>query len=169
MGFPISSEELAALSPELLLTLGASVVLIWGALDRARQRPGLFAYLTIATLALAAASIWLCVLPQSRTGMLAFGNQIAVDHYGAFFSVLFLLTAALAVGASTRFLDDHRTHAPEYYFLILCAVLGMVVMARGGDVNRKYGNLLMRARVGAQALAVALIFALFLMKGGWTQ
>lgn len=48
-------------------------------------------------------------------------------------------------------------------------IAGMVVMARGGDVNRKYGNLLMRARVGAQTLAVALMFALFLMKGGWMQ
>jgi uncharacterized membrane protein len=48
-------------------------------------------------------------------------------------------------------------------------IVGMVVMARGGDVSRKYSNLLMRARVGAQALAVALMFAVFLMKGGWSQ
>lgn len=52
---------------------------------------------------------------------------------------------------------------------VVVLMAGMVVMARGGDINRKYGNLLMRARVGAQALAVALMFALFLMKGGWTQ
>jgi len=32
---------------------------------------------------------------------------------------------------------------------------GLVVMARGGEWNRKYGNLLMRARIGAQALAAA--------------
>jgi hypothetical protein len=46
---------------------------------------------------------------------------------------------------------------------------GLVVMVRGGEWNRKYGNLLMRARIGAQALAVALMFVLFLIKSGWTQ
>ncbi len=46
---------------------------------------------------------------------------------------------------------------------------GLVTMARGGEWNRKYGNLLMRARIGAQALAVALMFVLFLIKSGWTQ
>ncbi len=46
---------------------------------------------------------------------------------------------------------------------------GLVTMARGGEWNRKYGNLLMRARISAQALAVALMFVLFLIKSGWTQ
>jgi hypothetical protein len=43
---------------------------------------------------------------------------------------------------------------------------GLVVMVRGGEWNRRYGNLLMRARIGAQALAVALMFVLFLIKSG---
>jgi hypothetical protein len=45
-------------------------------------------------------------------------------------------------------------------------VAGLVVMVRGGEWNRKYGNRLMRARIGAQALAVALMFALFVIKSG---
>ena len=44
----------------------------------------------------------------------------------------------------------------------LLAVLGVLLtgvvgMARGGDFNRKYGNLLMRWRVALQGLAVILI------------
>jgi hypothetical protein len=44
---------------------------------------------------------------------------------------------------------------------------GVVVMTRGGEVNRRWGNKLMRARVAMQALALALLFALFLLNRGW--
>ena len=55
--------------------------------------------------------------------------------------------------------------------IALAAVLavlavGVVAMLRGGDFNRKYGNKLMRARVAAQALAIALVFALYLLNRG---
>ena len=43
--------------------------------------------------------------------------------------------------------------------LMVLAVLltGVVGMAKGGDFNRKYGNVLMRWRVALQGLAVVLI------------
>ena len=42
--------------------------------------------------------------------------------------------------------------------------LGLFSMARGGEFNRKYGNLFMRFRVAAQAVAVVLVLILiFLM------
>ncbi len=44
---------------------------------------------------------------------------------------------------------------------------GVVVMTRGGEFNRKWGNKLMRARIAMQALAIALLFALFLLNRGW--
>ena len=40
---------------------------------------------------------------------------------------------------------------------------GVVAMARGGDFDRKWGNLLMRARVAMQALAVGLMVVLYLL------
>ncbi len=40
---------------------------------------------------------------------------------------------------------------------------GIVAMVRGGEFNRKWGNKLMRARVAMQALAIALLFILFLL------
>ncbi len=42
---------------------------------------------------------------------------------------------------------------------------GMVAMARGGAFNKKYGNILMRARIAAQALAIAILLALFMVGG----
>ena len=44
---------------------------------------------------------------------------------------------------------------------------GVVAMAKGGAFNRKWGNKLMRARVAMQALAVMLMFALFLLNRDW--
>jgi len=42
--------------------------------------------------------------------------------------------------------------------------LGLFSMARGGEFNRKYGNLFMRLRVAGQAVAVLLVILLiFLM------
>ena len=43
--------------------------------------------------------------------------------------------------------------------------LGLFSMARGGEFNRKYGNLFMRFRVAAQAVAALLVLLLvFLMR-----
>ncbi|MDP6954289.1 MAG: twin transmembrane helix small protein [Alphaproteobacteria bacterium] len=40
-------------------------------------------------------------------------------------------------------------------FIVL--MVGVIGMVRGGEFNRRYGNKLMRLRVGLQALAVVLI------------
>ena len=48
--------------------------------------------------------------------------------------------------------------------VIAILFLGLFSMARGGEFNRKYGNLFMRFRVAAQALAIVLVVILvFLM------
>lgn len=39
--------------------------------------------------------------------------------------------------------------------------VGLVAMVRGGEFNRKYGNLLMRLRVGFQGLALVLLLIAF--------
>jgi len=49
--------------------------------------------------------------------------------------------------------------------LITVGVLfsGLIVMARGGEVNRKYGNTLMRYRVVCQGVALGLLAIAFMM------
>jgi|Marorgknorr_s2lv_3_1036020.scaffolds.fasta_scaffold49919_2 hypothetical protein len=46
-------------------------------------------------------------------------------------------------------------------FAVLLA--GIIAMMRGGEFNEKYGNKLMRARIAMQALAVGLMFTLYLI------
>lgn len=47
----------------------------------------------------------------------------------------------------------------------LVLVGGVLLMARGGEVNRKYSNKLMVLRVAFQAAAVALVAVLLLTSG----
>ena len=44
--------------------------------------------------------------------------------------------------------------------------VGVIAMLRGGEFNAKYGNMLMRARVAMQAVAIALVGALYLLNRG---
>ena len=43
-------------------------------------------------------------------------------------------------------------------------VVGITLMARGGEANRKYGNKLMTARVVLQAAAITVLMILLSMK-----
>ncbi len=134
-GLPFRLSDLAALNAEITLAIGASVILVWSAFDRARSNKRLFAGLAALTVVAALAGVLYGLPPQIERGnTLAFAGQIAVDPFGAFFAVLFLATALLAIGASLRFLDDEKAHQPEYYFFLLTALIGMMIMARAVDL-----------------------------------
>jgi len=47
---------------------------------------------------------------------------------------------------------------------LLVLVVGIAVMFKGGELDRKYGNKLMRARVAMQALTIALLVVFFLIR-----
>ncbi|MGD8331455.1 MAG: NADH-quinone oxidoreductase subunit N [Acidobacteriota bacterium] len=127
--FPFSTADLAAIAPELIITVAASIVLLLGAFDGARKKPTQFAWITLAALVVA----FVAVMRQTPTEETFFSGLIGRDGFGMFFSAIFLITAALAVAASIRFLEDAEAHYPEYYFFLLTALLGMMVMARSVD------------------------------------
>ena len=47
--------------------------------------------------------------------------------------------------------------------VVLSLLAGVISMAKGGEFNAKYGNLLMRARVASQGVAIILLFIMMLM------
>jgi NADH-quinone oxidoreductase subunit N len=51
-----------------------------------------------------------------------------------FFKLLFLVAAAVTVMTSERYLSVEGVRPGEYYFLVLCAALGMMFMAGGIDL-----------------------------------
>tara|TARA_B100001750_G_C15516850_1_gene607925 strand:- start:2544 stop:2753 length:210 start_codon:yes stop_codon:yes gene_type:complete len=58
-----------------------------------------------------------------------------------------------------------------FYFLLIvlfavaCVLFaGVFMMARGGDVNKKYSNKIMKARVILQGVAIVILGLIFLLK-----
>ena len=46
---------------------------------------------------------------------------------------------------------------------LLVLVVGLIGMARGGDFNSKYNNIIMRARISTQAFTVLMFVAYFVV------
>ncbi len=132
---PFAASDLAALNAEITLTIGASLILVWGAFERARQNSRRFAWVAALTVGAALLGVVLGLPPQIEAGNTsAFSGQLVVDPFGSFFALLVLLTALLAIGASGKFLDDEKAHEPEFYFFMLTALIGMLIMARSADL-----------------------------------
>ena len=72
---------------------------------------------------------------------------LAVDQFALFFKVVFLVAAAITVLMSVRYLEIEGASPGEYYFLILCATLGMMIMAGGIDLITSF--------IGLETMAVS--------------
>jgi NADH-quinone oxidoreductase subunit N len=125
----ISASDFYYILPELVLTAGALLVLIVDvALPRSSR--GALAWVTMAVLAATLISL----VPFTGVRVEVAHGLIAVDRFAIFFDILFLIAAALTVLMSTRYLQVEGAPAGEYFFLVLCATLGMMIMAGGIDL-----------------------------------
>src|SRR5437868_335769 len=116
--------------PELVLTAGALIVLVADVLLPRANRAAL-AWVTLLVIAATLVSL----TPFGSTRVEVAHGLMAVDGFALFFKVVFLVAAAITVLMSTRYLQVEGAQSPgEYYFLILCATLGMMVMAGGIDL-----------------------------------
>jgi NADH-quinone oxidoreductase subunit N len=125
----INLSDFYYLLPEIVLTTGALVLLI-ADLMVARNNQSILAWVTLAVLGATA----LALVPVAGANVQVARGLIAVDTFALFFKVLFLIAAALTVLMSVRYLEVEGTRAGEYYFLVLCATLGMMFMAGGTDL-----------------------------------
>jgi NADH-quinone oxidoreductase subunit N len=124
-----SFDDFYYLLPELVLTTGALLLLL-ADLMTPRDKQSILAGVALGVLAATAIALW----PVSDAHLLVSKGLISVDRFALFFKVIFLASAALTVLMSVRYLDVEGTRAGEYYFLILCATLGMMFMAGGTDL-----------------------------------
>jgi NADH-quinone oxidoreductase subunit N len=124
----ISTTDFYYILPELVLTVGALVVLISDVLLPRGSKT--LVWITIGALV----ATMLSLLPFSSTHVEVAKGLIAVDQFAFFFKFVFLVAAALTVLMSVRYLEVEGVSPGEYYFLILCATLGMMIMAGGIDL-----------------------------------
>ncbi|HYM22054.1 MAG TPA: NADH-quinone oxidoreductase subunit N [Vicinamibacterales bacterium] len=123
----LSTSDFYYILPELVLTGGALVVLIADVLLPKRSTVAL-AWVTLLAIGATFASLVPFIHEPVRE---VAGGLIAVDRFALFFKILFLSAAAITVLMSVRYLDIEGASAGEYFFLILCATLGMMIMAGG--------------------------------------
>src|SRR5215475_8441704 len=124
----LSTSDFYYILPELVLTGGALIVLIADVLlPRGSKALG---WITLVVIGATLASL----TPFATTHVEVAHGLLAVDRFALFFKILFLAAAAMTVLMSMKYLEIERVSPGEYYFLILCATLGMMILAGGIDL-----------------------------------
>ena len=133
-----SGADFYYLLPELVVTLGALLVLTTDVLlPRRAPATGASTGPDRVLLALSLATLigaGLCLVPAVGQNLTIAKGLFAVDGFGTFFKVLFLGSAAVTVLMSPQYLRVEAARPGEYYFLVLCATLGMMVIAAAIDL-----------------------------------
>jgi NADH-quinone oxidoreductase subunit N len=124
----LSVSDFYYILPEIVLTIAALVVLVADVLLPKGSRA-----LPLVTLAGIAATL-VSMVPLANAQVEVSNGLIAVDKFALFFKIIFLISAALTVLMSVRYLEIEGASPGEYYFLVLCATLGMMIMAGGIDL-----------------------------------
>jgi NADH-quinone oxidoreductase subunit N len=114
--------------PEIVLTAGALVVLLVDLLFKDRDDLTLTA--TLGTLLVTSVVLFSFVGVDTTASR----GLLAIDGFATLFKFIFLFAAAVTVLMSTSYLKVEGVRAGEYYFLIVCATLGMMFMASGVDL-----------------------------------
>ena len=122
-----------ALLPEVVLSAASLVVLLvvaWKHQGPADSRRA--GWLALASLGLTAlALVWVAANAPEEPGL---GLMVALDGFRYFGSALILLVSAGSVLASLGYLERERLVAPEYYVLVLLAVVGLLFMVNAQDL-----------------------------------
>ncbi|MDX2379365.1 MAG: NADH-quinone oxidoreductase subunit N [Acidimicrobiia bacterium] len=122
-----------ALAPEIVVVIGVNLVLLvdlW--LDESKK----WAMATIAGFVMLAAFIPIVTLSVvgDDSARSLFDGRYVVDNYALVLKALFVLVAYVIVLMSQNELEDGGYHQGEYYVLLLCSVLGMMMMASARDL-----------------------------------
>ena len=120
----ISSADLAAISPEIIVLCSAMAVLILGLFVK-REWRFLLGYLSVAGLAFAADRTW----AMRNVVHSAFSGMFILDGYATYFKMIFYVAAAIAVLISITYVKTEKVEKGEYYSLMLFSTAGMMVIA----------------------------------------
>src|SRR5687768_14484015 len=120
-----------AFAPEIVLVAAIVVVLLVDLFTPEGSR-GIVPQ--VAGLGLLAATVPVLTLAVDGTDRAMFGGAYAVDNFSLVLKALFLLAGYVVVLLSTNYIAEGDYAEGEYYFLLLCSILGMTVMASARDL-----------------------------------
>jgi NADH-quinone oxidoreductase subunit N len=127
--------HLSAALPELILALGALVLLLVGASTR-KEQPNLILWVAVVILALSG----VFVLRNGGTTTL-FGDSFIVDPFARVMKLLTLTGAAVALIMSADYWQGAGRLKFEFPVLVLLATTGMLMMISGNDLIALYVGL----------------------------
>lgn len=125
----IEPQEFLFLLPEMFLAVVGMALLVAGSVGKG-VRHRTVEVLSLAGLGLTAVLV-LWVKGQAESGRLLLAEMFIHDNYAFFWKILFLIATALSVFLSSRYLEEGRYRAGEYYSLLLLATTGMMLMVSG--------------------------------------
>jgi NADH-quinone oxidoreductase subunit N len=124
-----SASDFYYLLPEFVLAAVAMVVLVADTFVP-RARASLLAWISLAGIVATLGAL----VPAAGVQTTIARGMVAIDGFSLFFQTLFLLAAGITILMSVRYLQVEGARAGTFYFLILCATLGMMFMAAGSDL-----------------------------------
>src|ERR1700720_2384625 len=125
--------QLLPVLPELVLAVGAMVLLIVGAY-RGSRTTSLITGLAVGLVVVV--GLLELALPAGR--LTTFNGSFIVDDFARFLKVLALIGSAATLVLSTEFLADPSRRIFEYAILVLLSTLGMMVLISAGDLIMLY-------------------------------
>jgi NADH-quinone oxidoreductase subunit N len=122
--------NLLPLLPVVQVLLTALVVVLRDLFIDEHKPKGFLALISLIGIGLAAAesvALW-----GSQEG--GFNDAVMLDNFALFFSLIFLIVAALTILSSIHYIRQAAIREGEYYALILFATVGMMLMASANDL-----------------------------------
>ena len=133
MSFESAGYQLLPVLPELVLAVGAMVLLLLGAY-RGQQTTGLVTGLAVCLLVLT--GVLELMLPAGK--LATFNGSFIVDDFARFLKILALIGSVATLVLSAEFLADPTRRIYEYSILVLLSTLGMMVLISAGDLIMLY-------------------------------
>ncbi len=125
--------DLFALAPELSVIVAALAILLVE-LFLPAERKRLVMLIGMAGVLVAIGFLIALAADIGGGSRAAFGNAFVVDQYALLFKGLFLGVAVFVLLLSYRYFSEFRTYQGEYYFLLLAAFVGMLLMPSARDL-----------------------------------
>src|SRR5882724_10634912 len=119
--------------PEIVLAVGAMVLLMLGAFRGERSASAMNWLAILLLIGASAVVVW---LPAGK--LIAFGGSFIVDPFARFLKLLALTGSATAILMSTSYLKIERQERFEYPILIVLSATGMLMLISAADLIALY-------------------------------
>src|SRR6204780_2813045 len=133
MSFESAGYQLLPVLPELVLAVGAMVLLMVGAYRGVRATN---LVVVLALILIVVVGVLELTLPAGRVN--TFNGSFIVDDFARFLKVLALIGSGATLALSSEFLAEPSRRIFEYSILVLLSTLGMMILIPAGDLIMLY-------------------------------